>query len=268
VIRVVVTAKGGEPTSEFFDKAEITIGRESMNDLVLPKGNISKRHARVVCKDDKIILVDLKSTNGTYLNGRKLTSPLVVHEGDKVYIGDFMLAITADHEEDEDTLDVDPTELRLLAAIAQREDGSRLVYADWLEEHGDHVRAEFLRAQEQLAVTKPASPAYAPLIEHVRKLAMDIDVKWRHKVARPAIENCVSFQLACPKDWGSLSTTERSDVRFCDACSQRVFYCTDIYDARRHAERGACVAIDVRLVRRRGDLDVEREIMMGRVDVG
>jgi len=60
---------------------------------VLPKGNVSKRHARIVLKDGKFIIVDLKSTNGTYVNGRKITSPLVVKESDKIYIGDFIVGV-------------------------------------------------------------------------------------------------------------------------------------------------------------------------------
>jgi len=57
------------------------------------KGNVSKRHARIVLKDGKFIIVDLKSTNGTYVNGRKITSPLVVKDSDKIYIGDFIVGV-------------------------------------------------------------------------------------------------------------------------------------------------------------------------------
>src|SRR5690606_22172249 len=88
---ITVTEKGGEQRRLDFDKAEITIGRVQGNDVILPKGNVSKRHARIVLKDGKFIIVDLKSTNGTYVNGRKITSPLVVKENDKIYIGDFIL---------------------------------------------------------------------------------------------------------------------------------------------------------------------------------
>jgi pilus assembly protein CpaF len=76
-----------------FDKPEVTIGRVQGNDIILPKGNVSKRHSRIVLKDGRFIIVDLKSTNGTYVNGRKITSPLVIKGGDKIYIGDFILGI-------------------------------------------------------------------------------------------------------------------------------------------------------------------------------
>src|SRR6187399_246421 len=90
---ITVTEKGGEQRRLDFDKPEITIGRVQGNDVILPKGNVSKRHARIVLKDGKFIIVDLKSTNGTYVNGRKITSPLVVKDTDKIYIGDFILGV-------------------------------------------------------------------------------------------------------------------------------------------------------------------------------
>ena len=90
---IVVNEKGGEQKRLEFDKPEVTIGRVQGNDIILPKGNVSKRHSRIVLKDGKFIIVDLKSTNGTYVNGRKITSPLVVKGSDKIYIGDFILSI-------------------------------------------------------------------------------------------------------------------------------------------------------------------------------
>src|SRR6266853_1613667 len=77
---IVVNEKGGEQKRLEFDKPEVTIGRVQGNDIILPKGNVSKRHSRIVLKDGKFIIVDLKSTNGTYVNGRKITSPLVIED--------------------------------------------------------------------------------------------------------------------------------------------------------------------------------------------
>ena len=93
---IVVTEKGGEHQRLDFDKGEVTIGRVQGNDIVLGKGNVSKRHARIVVKDGKFIIVDLNSTNGTYVNGRKITSPLVIKPTDKIYIGDFILGVEHD----------------------------------------------------------------------------------------------------------------------------------------------------------------------------
>ncbi|MCD6500098.1 MAG: Flp pilus assembly complex ATPase component TadA [Deltaproteobacteria bacterium] len=90
---ILVTEKGGERKRLDFEKAEVTIGRIQGNDVLLPKGNVSKRHARILLKDGKFIIVDARSTNGTYVNGRKITSPLVLQPADKIFIGDFMLQV-------------------------------------------------------------------------------------------------------------------------------------------------------------------------------
>jgi len=95
---IIITEKGGEQRRMKFDKPEVTIGRVAGNDIVLPKGNVSKRHARIVLKDGKFIIVDLKSTNGTYVNGRKITSPLVIKETDKIYIGDYIMGVDENGE--------------------------------------------------------------------------------------------------------------------------------------------------------------------------
>ncbi len=92
---IVITEKGGKPRAEVFDQGEITIGRVQGNDIVLPKGNISKRHSRIVQRDGKFIIVDLKSTNGTYVNGKRISAPQVLKEGDKLYVGDFTITLEA-----------------------------------------------------------------------------------------------------------------------------------------------------------------------------
>ena len=90
---VILTEKGGATQRLDFESEEITIGRVDENDICLPKGNISKKHTKIVVKDGKIIVLDLKSTNGTYVNGKKLAGPQVITPTDKVYIGDFILNI-------------------------------------------------------------------------------------------------------------------------------------------------------------------------------
>ncbi|MCB9654127.1 MAG: Flp pilus assembly complex ATPase component TadA [Deltaproteobacteria bacterium] len=95
MFEIVINEKGGSSRTESFEKSEVTIGRVQGNDVILPKGNISKRHSRIVLKDGKFIIVDLKSTNGTYVNGKKITAPQVIKGSDKIYIGDFTLQLTS-----------------------------------------------------------------------------------------------------------------------------------------------------------------------------
>ena len=93
MIKLTLTEKGGEPKVLTFDKDEITIGRVSGNDIVLAKGNISKRHTRLTKRDAGMEIADLKSTNGTYVNGRKIAGPTVVAASDRIYVGDFLIGI-------------------------------------------------------------------------------------------------------------------------------------------------------------------------------
>ena len=90
---VVISEKGGAERREVFDRTEISVGRVQGNDLMLPKGNVSKRHARLLYRDGRFIVTDLNSTNGTYVNRRRISQATIVREGDRIYIGDFVLRI-------------------------------------------------------------------------------------------------------------------------------------------------------------------------------
>ena len=90
---IIISEKGGAERRETFEKNEISVGRVQGNDLVLPKGNVSKHHARLLYREGRFIVTDLKSTNGTYVNGRKTSQATIVREGDKIYIGDFVLRL-------------------------------------------------------------------------------------------------------------------------------------------------------------------------------
>src|ERR1700710_2345745 len=90
---IIISEKGGAERRETFERNEINVGRVQGNDLMLPKGNVSKHHARLLYRDGRFIVTDLKSTNGTYVNGRKIAQATIVREGDKIYIGDFVLRL-------------------------------------------------------------------------------------------------------------------------------------------------------------------------------
>lgn len=57
----------------------------------------------------------------------------------------------------------------------------------------------------------------------------------------------VRFSYQCPKSWNSLEATADDSIRFCDACQENVFYCTDKQEADRHARQGHCIAIASKL---------------------
>jgi pilus assembly protein CpaF len=95
MVNLTLTEKGGSTNELSFDKAEVTVGRVRGNDIILPKGNVSKHHCRLLARDGDIVVEDLRSTNGTYVNGRKIAEPTALSTGDKVFVGDFIMRIAA-----------------------------------------------------------------------------------------------------------------------------------------------------------------------------
>ena len=90
---IVIHEKGGAERREVFESSELTVGRVQGNDIMLPKGNVSKRHARLLYRDGRFIVTDLNSTNGTYVNRRRIAQATIVREGDRIYVGDFVLRV-------------------------------------------------------------------------------------------------------------------------------------------------------------------------------
>jgi hypothetical protein len=74
--------------------APIRIGRAPECELVLKDSRVSRRHARLHARNGVLVLTDLGSTNGTQVNGHRVTE-LVLGAGDRIQIGDTSLVIEA-----------------------------------------------------------------------------------------------------------------------------------------------------------------------------
>jgi Inner membrane component of T3SS, cytoplasmic domain len=71
----------------------IMIGRGADCQLILDDDYVSTRHARVVAAPNGIYVEDLGSTNGTYVNGQRITAPTTITLADSVRIGKTMLRL-------------------------------------------------------------------------------------------------------------------------------------------------------------------------------
>lgn len=71
---------------------EVTVGADPGCDLQLEGEGVAARHVRVVLQSDRVVVADLRSPSGTWLNHERLTSPQVVDEGAVVRIGCFHLS--------------------------------------------------------------------------------------------------------------------------------------------------------------------------------
>jgi hypothetical protein len=87
--RLRIIAAPGLPTGSAYDiSGGAVLGRSDQADIQLHDEFSSSRHARFVPHGDAIVLEDLGSTNGTYLNGEPLSGPQPLHDGDRIRIGD------------------------------------------------------------------------------------------------------------------------------------------------------------------------------------
>jgi two-component system, cell cycle response regulator len=68
-------------------RAELTIGYEDTNDVVVDLDSVSRRHARITLRQGIAVLEDLASTNGTYLNGQQVVEPAALRSGDQLKVG-------------------------------------------------------------------------------------------------------------------------------------------------------------------------------------
>lgn len=86
--------KGNDIQGLLATKKEVVIGRSSDCDLVLEDVLVSRRHARIQQKDGKVWIEDLNSSNGVYVNSKKITSKQAIGENDKVRIGLFSFSLS------------------------------------------------------------------------------------------------------------------------------------------------------------------------------
>ncbi len=65
-----------------------TIGRDLRSDIMVNDAEVSRTHARLTAQADGYLVEDLMSTNGTYINGQRLTAPRLLRVGDILGLGD------------------------------------------------------------------------------------------------------------------------------------------------------------------------------------
>lgn len=74
---------------------ELTVGRASGCQIALEDDKaVSQLHARVFRRDGRLFVEDLGSTNGTYLNAKKVAGAIALHRGDRLQVGRTVLEVT------------------------------------------------------------------------------------------------------------------------------------------------------------------------------
>jgi diguanylate cyclase (GGDEF)-like protein len=68
------------------DKQEMILGRGQHADVEILDDAISRRHAAIAFMEDKVVLIDLGSRNGTFVNGQRVGGPADLRDGDKIQL--------------------------------------------------------------------------------------------------------------------------------------------------------------------------------------
>jgi pSer/pThr/pTyr-binding forkhead associated (FHA) protein len=116
------------------DDKEIVIGRGGELDIVLVEDMVSRKHAKITTQQGKVVIQDLGSTNGTFVNGEKIKR-FRLKEGDRVLIGTSILKLISSADAQQDNARFTREELNAsLDAIGRRQANKADVTSGNLEE--------------------------------------------------------------------------------------------------------------------------------------
>jgi LysM repeat protein len=88
----LVMRQGPQPNQAFpLHRAVLTLGRAADNDIVIDDAEVSRHHARLTLRGNDWILEDLGSRNGTFVNGQRITGPVILTPGSQVALGPDVL---------------------------------------------------------------------------------------------------------------------------------------------------------------------------------
>lgn len=93
----VLTVRGGAQDGRelVLTEAVTRIGRGLQADLIIEEPTVSRRHAIIVVRDDRTMLHDDNSLNGTWCNGERVHDGVALHDGDLIGLGGATLRYVA-----------------------------------------------------------------------------------------------------------------------------------------------------------------------------
>lgn len=71
----------------------VSLGRKEDNTLILMDQYVSGHHVKIYAKNERYVVEDLSSTNGTVLNGERINGKMFIEPGDEIQIGSLVLVV-------------------------------------------------------------------------------------------------------------------------------------------------------------------------------
>jgi pSer/pThr/pTyr-binding forkhead associated (FHA) protein len=91
--RVTVVRSDSQAGLSFQVTTATVVGRSDQSDVILEDPYASEFHFRLVAQDGALMVSDLGSTNGTYVNGRRITTPTNLRRGDALQVGKTVMEV-------------------------------------------------------------------------------------------------------------------------------------------------------------------------------
>jgi diguanylate cyclase (GGDEF)-like protein len=123
---LTIRSPSSEPREYVLKTGKNTVGRKPDNDIVIADESASRVHAEIHCHTDLVVIVDLGSTNGTFLNRERLTQPHVLRAEDQIRIGQHVVSIV---------LRDDHTAAGLVAALSGTQPLTRDLLLESVDQH-------------------------------------------------------------------------------------------------------------------------------------
>jgi len=90
---IVIVRSDSQAGLEIPIDSVVVLGRSDQADVMLDDSYASEFHLRFSIDDGDLYVQDLGSTNGTYVNGRRITAPIAVSRGDAVQVGKSVMEV-------------------------------------------------------------------------------------------------------------------------------------------------------------------------------
>jgi hypothetical protein len=90
-----ITMRSGPTPGKSFplESEEMFLGRDLSNAIAIPDPEVSRRHARFVVRPEGVMIEDQGSTNGTFINGVRLSVPQALKNGDVITFGESIVVV-------------------------------------------------------------------------------------------------------------------------------------------------------------------------------